>query len=99
MAGLRARPERKSLAMARYFFAIHDLGNGLLSEDPEGTELPSLDDAIVEARETLGGLLRDTLLGNESKSIDIVVILKAESGVEQFRANFVYQEVRRARSN
>jgi hypothetical protein len=36
------------------------------------------------------------LSGNEPKSIDIVVILKAEGGVEQFRANFVYQEVRKA---
>ena len=85
--------------MSRYFFAIHDLRNGLLSEDPEGTELSSLDEAILEARETLGGLLRDTLLGNEPKSIDIVVIVKAKSGLEQFRASFVYQEVRKARSN
>ena len=85
--------------MARFFFAIHDLGNGLLSEDPEGTELPNLEEAILEARETLGGFLRDTLFRNAPRSIDIVVIVKAASGVEQFRANFVYQEILRARSN
>lgn len=85
--------------MARYFFAIHDLHNGLLSEDPEGTELPSLDEAILEARATLGGLLRDTLAESEPKSMDVIVIVKAKNGVEQFRASFVYQEVRKARSN
>ena len=85
--------------MARYFFSIHDVGNSLLSEDTEGTELASLYEAILEARETLGGILRDMLLRDEPKSLDVVVIVNGEDGVEKFRANVVYGEIRRARSH
>ena len=51
--------------MPRYFFDIFDAQG--LTRDEEGMEFANMDEAVAEARRTLGGMVKDALLnGGES---------------------------------
>jgi hypothetical protein len=55
--------------MPRYFFDIFDAQG--LTRDEEGIEFASMDDAVAEARRTLGGMVKDALLDGHENEIEI----------------------------
>ncbi|WFU37738.1 hypothetical protein QA640_25085 [Bradyrhizobium sp. CB82] len=70
----------------RYFFDIRNSGN--LYPDEEGLELPNQKAAEIEAAETLIGLARDSILGNEQPGIAVEVRSPTEP---LFCAALIYQ--------
>jgi len=61
--------------MPKYFFDFHD-GQGAIADD-EGIELPSLDAARSEARQTMGEAARSMAKGADAR---IVVQVRDQSG-------------------
>ena len=62
--------------MPRYFFDIFDR-NGL-TRDEEGMPFENMDEAVAEARRTLGGMVKDALLDEDDSQIEI----RIRDGVE-----------------
>ncbi|HEY9013031.1 MAG TPA: hypothetical protein VIN06_18655 [Devosia sp.] len=65
--------------MPRYFFDIFD-SNGL-ARDEEGMDFGTMDEAVAEARRTLGGLVKDALLEGDESQIEIRIRDGAEGPV------------------
>lgn len=57
--------------MPRYYFDIQDKTG--LTRDDVGMELPSMDDAVVEARRTLGGMIKDAMADTDQDQIEICI--------------------------
>jgi hypothetical protein len=55
--------------MPRYYFDVTD--DGGLHADDVGLELPSMDDAILEARRALADMTRETLIGHNPANLGI----------------------------
>ena len=55
--------------MPRYFFDIFDAQG--LTRDEEGIEFANMDEAVAEARRTLGGMVKDAMLESGENQIEI----------------------------
>jgi hypothetical protein len=62
--------------MPRFYFDVTDTGRTY--SDPEGTELPGLEEARAEALVTLGGIARDELPDGDVR--DFVIRVRTEEG-------------------
>ena len=73
--------------MPRYFFDLDD-GEGA-SRDGEGTELPDLDAAQIEATDTLTAIGRERFRGREGGAVRIEV--RSEDGRTLLRVELTYE--------
>jgi hypothetical protein len=66
--------------MPRYYFDIYD--DGEATRDDVGLDLPSMTDAVTEARRTLAGMVKDTLAEKAFGRIEIRIRDGLEGPIE-----------------